>query len=154
MGKRFFFIVLLFLAIGFYWAEEEGDESEMASDFLDLELETSGEDLYQTAPGNDGRTFFLLKQVFPSATSTRWDVEGLRPYVQVTGVEADLMSFIAKFEYLQKALVAGCLVGSKHCLWHSCIVVSQNVLKPMPVLAGICVKQANELASKPPNFVF
>ncbi len=32
------------------------------------------------------------------------DVEGLRPYVQVTGAEAGLMAFIAKFHYLTEVL--------------------------------------------------
>lgn len=34
-----------------------------------------------------------------------WDVEGLRPHVQVTESEPDLMSFIAKFKWLSAVLV-------------------------------------------------
>ncbi len=34
-----------------------------------------------------------------------WDVEGLRPHVQVTKSEPDLMSFLAKFKWLSAVLV-------------------------------------------------
>ena len=34
-----------------------------------------------------------------------WDVEGLRPYVQVTEPQPGLMAFIAKFEWMTKVLV-------------------------------------------------
>ena len=34
-----------------------------------------------------------------------WDVEGLRPYVQVSTPQPGIMAFIAKFEWIQKAMV-------------------------------------------------
>lgn len=34
-----------------------------------------------------------------------WDIEGLRPYVQVTGPQPGVMAFIAKFEWMTRVLV-------------------------------------------------
>lgn len=46
------------------------EENEDFSDFLDLELHEKGTSLFQTAPDSTGKQFFLLKQIFPSGTST------------------------------------------------------------------------------------
>ena len=46
------------------------EENEDFSDFLDLELREKGTSLFQTAPDSTGKQFFLLKQIFPSGTST------------------------------------------------------------------------------------
>ena len=61
----------LFLIIGLAlssisFCEENAD----LSDFLDLELPEKGTSLFQTAPDSNGKQYFLLKQIFPSGTST------------------------------------------------------------------------------------
>ena len=48
------------------WAQEEGQPS----DFLDLQLLDKGQHLYQTKTNSAGKAFFMLKQIFPSATTT------------------------------------------------------------------------------------
>ena len=62
-------IFLLFFSIAVCSAEE----SEDLQDFLDLELDEKGGALFQTAPDGAGGQLFLLKQIFPSATSTKVD---------------------------------------------------------------------------------
>jgi len=69
------FVCLVFLILTICNA----DENQELQDFLDLELDEKGGSLFQTAPDASGGQLFLLKQIFPSATSTKVDGDKQSP---------------------------------------------------------------------------
>lgn len=76
-------IALLFLMLTFSsFCEEE--EVETQSDFLDLRLLERGEKLFQTQPNGEGKSYFLIKQIFPSGSTATEKDNQIEPSLRST----------------------------------------------------------------------
>jgi len=79
-GMRWLLILILLASP----VQSEEGEVETQSDFLDLRLLERGEKLFQTSPGANGRSYFLIKQIFPSASTSTDNGGIIEPSLQST----------------------------------------------------------------------